>query len=57
MNRQLKPTSQTNILLIDDTPDNLRLLAKMLELQGYVVILIGFRSVGTIQLWGVARPI
>ncbi|MBD2564959.1 MULTISPECIES: hybrid sensor histidine kinase/response regulator [Nostoc] len=37
MNRLLKPASQTNILLIDDTPDNLRLLAKMLELQGYTV--------------------
>ncbi|MBD2199251.1 MULTISPECIES: hybrid sensor histidine kinase/response regulator [Calothrix] len=33
----LKPASQTNILLVDDTPDNLRLLSKMLELQGYTV--------------------
>lgn len=33
----LKPASQTNILLVDDTPDNLRLLSKMLELQGYIV--------------------
>ncbi|MEH2323377.1 MAG: response regulator [Nostoc sp.] len=33
----LKPASQTNILLVDDNPDNLRLLAKMLELQGYIV--------------------
>ncbi|MBD2773208.1 response regulator [Iningainema tapete] len=32
-----KPTSQTKILIIDDTPDNVRLLAKMLELRGYVV--------------------
>ncbi|MUG96052.1 response regulator [Scytonema sp. UIC 10036] len=32
-----KPASQTKILLIDDTPDNLRLLANMLELRGYVV--------------------
>jgi len=37
MQRLLKPASHTNILLVDDTPDNLRLLAKMLELQGYVV--------------------
>ncbi|MBD2517011.1 response regulator [Nostoc sp. FACHB-973] len=37
MNNLLKPASETNILLIDDTPDNLRLLAKMLELQGYTV--------------------
>jgi diguanylate cyclase (GGDEF)-like protein len=27
----------TNILIVDDNPDNLRLLAKMLEAQGYVV--------------------
>ncbi|WP_375514918.1 response regulator [uncultured Nostoc sp.] len=33
----LKPASQTNILLVDDNPDNLRLLSKMLELQGYIV--------------------
>lgn len=37
MTSLLKPASQTNILLVDDTPDNLRLLAKILELQGYVV--------------------
>ncbi|MBD2203528.1 response regulator [Calothrix sp. FACHB-1219] len=37
MPKLLKPPSQTNILLVDDTPDNLRLLAKMLELQGYIV--------------------
>ncbi|HEY9615730.1 MAG TPA: response regulator [Microcoleaceae cyanobacterium] len=37
---QSQPTPQTtlaNILLVDDTPDNLRLLAKMLESQGYKV--------------------
>ncbi|WP_432807717.1 hybrid sensor histidine kinase/response regulator [Pantanalinema sp. GBBB05] len=37
---QLQLTSHTNIaniLLVDDTPDNLRLLAKMLESQGYKV--------------------
>ncbi|MHC5598229.1 MAG: response regulator [Nostoc sp.] len=33
----LKPASQTNIFLVDDNPDNLRLLSKMLELQGYSV--------------------
>ncbi|MCW5315447.1 response regulator [Nostoc sp. KVJ3] len=33
----LKSASQTNILLVDDNPDNLRLLSKMLELQGYIV--------------------
>ncbi|MBD2358240.1 response regulator [Tolypothrix sp. FACHB-123] len=37
MSNLLKPASQTNILLVDDTPDNLRLLSKMLELQGYIV--------------------
>ncbi|MEH1871904.1 response regulator [Nostoc sp.] len=37
MAKLLKPASQTNILLVDDNPDNLRLLAKMLELQGYIV--------------------
>lgn len=37
MPKLLKPASQTTILLIDDTPDNLRLLTKMLEVQGYVV--------------------
>lgn len=33
----LKSPSETNILIVDDNPNNLRLLAKMLELQGYVV--------------------
>lgn len=37
MDTLLKSASQTNILLIDDNPDNLRLLAKMLESQGYVL--------------------
>ncbi|GAB1544479.1 hypothetical protein NUACC21_71550 [Scytonema sp. NUACC21] len=37
MNTLLKPASQTKILLIDDNPDNLRLLAKMLESRGYIV--------------------
>ncbi|WP_392533514.1 diguanylate cyclase [Nostoc sp. C117] len=33
----LKSPSETNILVVDDTPDNLRLLAKILELQGYII--------------------
>ncbi|MGJ5628991.1 GGDEF domain-containing response regulator [Nostoc sp. CALU 1950] len=33
----LKSPSETNILIVDDTPDNLRLLAKILELQGYII--------------------
>jgi diguanylate cyclase (GGDEF)-like protein len=30
-------SAQTNILIVDDNPDNLRLLAKILESQGYIV--------------------
>ncbi|MBD2464818.1 diguanylate cyclase [Oscillatoria sp. FACHB-1407] len=37
MTNLLKTTATTNILIVDDTPDNLRLLAKMLESQGYTV--------------------
>ncbi|BAY31606.1 multi-sensor hybrid histidine kinase [Nostoc carneum NIES-2107] len=37
MDTLLKSASQTNILLVDDNPDNLRLLAKMLESEGYVL--------------------
>ncbi len=37
MDTLLKAASQTNILLVDDNPDNLRLLAKMLESEGYVL--------------------
>lgn len=33
----LKSASEFNILIVDDTPDNLRLLAKILELQGYTI--------------------
>ncbi|MGA9379044.1 MAG: response regulator, partial [Phormidium sp.] len=33
----LKSPPDTNILIVDDNPTNLRLLAKMLELQGYTV--------------------
>lgn len=33
----LKPAATTNILIVDDNSDNLRLLAKMLEGQGYTV--------------------
>jgi len=32
-----KLAAQTNILIVDDTPDNLRLLAKILESDGYIV--------------------
>ncbi|NEP11433.1 MAG: response regulator [Symploca sp. SIO2C1] len=37
MNRQTEHTSKGNILIVDDTPDNLRLLSTMLESQGYQV--------------------
>ncbi|MEG4497720.1 diguanylate cyclase [Microcoleus sp. F10-C6] len=37
MTTLLKLAAQTNILIVDDTPDNLRLLAKILESQGYTV--------------------
>lgn len=37
MTSLLKPTTTTNILIVDDNPDNLRLLTKILEPQGYVV--------------------
>ncbi|QIR40269.1 response regulator [Tolypothrix sp. PCC 7910] len=37
MDTLLKSASQTNILLVDDNPDNLRLLSKMLESEGYVL--------------------
>ncbi|KKD37941.1 GGDEF domain-containing response regulator [Limnoraphis robusta] len=33
----LRSPTETNILIVDDTPDNLRLLAKILESQGYIV--------------------
>ncbi len=33
----LKPADPNNILIVDDTPDNLRLLTKILESQGYLV--------------------
>jgi diguanylate cyclase (GGDEF)-like protein len=33
----LQPANTINILLVDDTPDNLRLLVKILESQGYLV--------------------
>lgn len=33
----LPPTAATNILIVDDNPDNLRLLAKILEHQGYII--------------------
>ena len=37
MSNLLKAPSETNILIVDDNPNNLRLLAKILELQGYIV--------------------
>ncbi|MEG4837375.1 diguanylate cyclase [Microcoleus sp. B9-D4] len=37
MTALFKLAAQTNILIVDDTPDNLRLLAKILESQGYMV--------------------
>ncbi|MEG3437535.1 diguanylate cyclase [Pannus brasiliensis CCIBt3594] len=33
----LKAPSEINILIVDDTPDNLRLLTKMLESRGYTI--------------------
>lgn len=33
----LRSVSETKILVVDDTPDNLRVLAKMLEAQHYLV--------------------
>lgn len=33
----LKSATETNILIVDDTPDNLRLLARILEAEGYIV--------------------
>jgi len=32
-----KPTSEIKILIVDDTPDNLRLLSKILESQDYII--------------------
>ncbi|HSF75009.1 MAG TPA: diguanylate cyclase [Microcoleus sp.] len=37
MTTLFKLAAQMNILIVDDTPDNLRLLAKILESQGYIV--------------------
>jgi diguanylate cyclase (GGDEF)-like protein len=37
MTTLFKLAAQTNILIVDDNPDNLRLLAKILESQGYIV--------------------
>ncbi|MHC5614318.1 MAG: GGDEF domain-containing response regulator [Nostoc sp.] len=33
----LKSPSETNILIVDDAPDNLRLLIKILESEGYII--------------------
>lgn len=48
----LKYPCETNILVVDDNPNNLRLLAKMLESQGYVV---RKSLTGKIALQGVYR--
>lgn len=37
MTSPLKPPAETTLLIVDDTPDNLRLIAKILESEGYVV--------------------
>ncbi|WP_413166710.1 diguanylate cyclase [Capilliphycus salinus ALCB114379] len=37
MTTLLKPTSETHILIVDDNPDNVRLLAKILESQSFIV--------------------
>ena len=37
MNETLKDVTQSSILVVDDTPANLRLLSGMLEEQGYRV--------------------
>ncbi|HLO48219.1 MAG TPA: diguanylate cyclase [Kamptonema sp.] len=37
MTTLLKPASEINIIIVDDRPDNLRLLGKILESQGYIV--------------------
>ncbi|WRH65566.1 MAG: diguanylate cyclase [Planktothrix sp. GU0601_MAG3] len=37
MTTPLKNATKTTILIVDDTPDNLRLLTKILESQGYIV--------------------
>ncbi len=49
MNTEHSDVSQGNILIADDTPENLRLLAEILADQGYTV-----RPVpnGKLALWG-----
>ena len=37
MTPPLKPPTETTLLIVDDTPDNLRLIAKILGSEGYVV--------------------
>lgn len=37
MSNQAAPTYKASILIVDDTPDNLRLLSSMLQSQGYLV--------------------
>lgn len=38
MKTLLKPASETQILVVDDLPDNVRLLALILEVRGYTVL-------------------
>jgi diguanylate cyclase (GGDEF)-like protein len=37
MTTLLKPPTELTLLIVDDTPDNLRLIARILETQGYIV--------------------
>ena len=51
MNSNLEPTTKGNILVVDDTPNNLRLLSEMLTEQGYKVrqAINGQLALSTIQ--------
>ena len=53
MNTQQTPETPASILIVDDMPDNLRLLSEILSGQGYLVRLlregqIGISSTGSI---------
>lgn len=51
MDSNLYPTIQASILVVDDTPDNVRLLSTILTAQGYQVrkALNGQRAIATVQ--------
>ncbi len=51
MNSNLEPTAKGNILVVDDTPNNLRLLSEMLTEQGYKVrqAINGQMALSTVQ--------